>query len=245
MLFKDKVVIITGAGSGIGFATAEKFLAEGAHVLAFDKKIAGCEPLEDVAKKYFTEVQIVEGDVSRVKDIKALFTWLKKTWRRVDVLVNNAGVSKHEAFEKVSEEDFDKTLAVNLKGPFFMAQEAAKLMQKGVIVNVASVEGLIGCATHSDYVASKGGLISLTRSLALELAPDIRVNAVAPGPTETPMIEWTVKDPALRRKRLSQIPLARFGKPEEIAEAILWLASDKSSFCTGSILVIDGGLSAK
>ena len=245
MLFKDKVVIVTGAGSGIGFAAAEKFLAEGAKVLAFDKKIAGCEPLEDWAQKYYTEVQIVEGDVSSLKDIRTLFTWLKKTWNKLDILVNNAGVSKHQPFEKVSEADFDKTIGVDLKGTFFMAQEAAKMMNKGAIVNVASVEGLVGYTTHADYVAAKSAVIGLTRALALDLAPDIRVNAVAPGPTETPMTEWATKDPSIRRKRLSEIPMSRFGKPEEIAEAILWLASGKASFCTGSVLVVDGGLSAK
>jgi meso-butanediol dehydrogenase / (S,S)-butanediol dehydrogenase / diacetyl reductase len=245
MLFKDKVVIVTGAGSGIGYATAERFLQEGARVVAFDKNIKNCEALEDVAEKYFTEVQIIEGDLAEVKQIKAVFTWLKKKWGHLDILINNAGISKHSVFEKISEDDFEKTMCVNVKGSFFMAQEAVAMIKRGVIINVASVEGLVGCASHADYVASKGAMISLTKALALEFAPDIRINAVAPGPIDTPLIIQTTRDPQARRRRLSEIPMARFGRPEEVAEGILWLASDKASFCTGTILTIDGGFSAK
>ncbi len=245
---KNKVIVITGARRGMGKADALLFAEKGAKVVVSDISQEDCQAVVDEIEKKGGEALAVKCDVSKKEEVDNLFKKTIEKFGRVDVLVNNAGICQFKPFIDLTEEEWDRTLNINLKGYFLCAQAAAKEMVKqksGVIVNIASVAmGQLGVGLSNivHYCASKGGIAAMTEALALELAPyNIRVNAIAPGMIETPMIDSVKQDSKAMEEMLDRIPLRRVGKPEEIADLVVFLASDKSSYITGSIVVIDGG----
>lgn len=253
MDFKGKVVLVTGAGSGIGRATAILFARHGATVavnaLPPDHLQNGEITLEMV-RSAGSEGIFLQGDVSNAKDAAAIVEATVRAFGRLDILVNNAGIVLPGRVDDTSEEDFDMTMLVNVKGTFLMSKFAVLQMKKqgsGVIVNVASVAALKGHKDRCAYSASKGAVVSLTRAMAMDLVQDgIRVNCVCPGTTLTPALEEKIRraeDPeAMRASFLARQPLGRLGKAEEIAHAILFACCDEAAYMDGSILTIDGGM---
>ncbi len=245
---KGKVAIITGARRGMGKADALAFAKNGAKVVVTDISQEECELVFDEIKKNGGEGLAVKCDVTDKKEIEEMVKKTVDKFGKVDILVNNAGICQFKPFLELTEEEWDRTLDINLKGYFLCAQTVAKEMVKqksGTIVNIASVVmGQIGMgmAGLAHYSASKGGIAALTKTLALEFAPyNIRVNAIAPGAIDTPMAASTKADPKVLEATLAMIPLHRMGKAEEIANTVLFLTSDASSYVTGSIVVVDGG----
>ncbi len=246
----DKVAVITGSKSGIGLATAQLFAAEGAKVVLADLKDARQEAEE--IKKRGAEAFFFQVDVSSAKEVNSLFAEIRGRHGRVDILVNNAGIELAKKVTETSEREWDRLMATNLKGVFLCSKAAITLMQSqrsGVIVNVASELGLVGGQDIAAYCASKGGVVQLTRAMALDHAQDhIRVNCVCPGPVETPLLRRIFgqgKDPQReRRETIEKIPLGRLGRPEEISSVILFLASEESSYMTGAAVAVDGGWSS-
>jgi NAD(P)-dependent dehydrogenase (short-subunit alcohol dehydrogenase family) len=244
---QGKTALITGGNSGMGLATALAFAEAGARVA-----IAGRDPktLEEARKQLPAGSLAAVADVSKLADLDALVAQVEQHFGALDILFANAGLAKFGPSVEVSESEFDQQLDVNLKGAFFTLQKSLRLMGKGgsVILN-ASVVASKGMAGTAAYTASKGGVVSMTRALAAELAPQgIRVNVISPGPIDTP-IYGRLGLPADARDGFAksieaQTPLGRFGNSSEIATAALFLASDASSFMTGSELVVDGGISA-
>ncbi len=237
---KDKRVLITGGAGGIGTATAARFLEEGSRVVVLDRDDAALRRLRG-------ELPLLSGtisaDVSDPDDIARGFEELDDLVGSLDVLSNNAGISIRHRFMDISPQEWREVMEVNLNGVFFVAQQAARRMlagEGGVILNMGSTNGLMGYHYYADYNASKAGVIELTRSMALELAPKVRVNAVCPGFVLTPMqqAEYT---PEKLRAFASKLPLNRLGRPEDIAALFAFLASDDASFITGQFFVIDGG----
>lgn len=249
----DKVCVITGAGSGIGRAAALLFAGEGAKVVAADVNPSASAETARVIEKIGGEARAVDVDVSNAASVQWMLQKTVEAYGRLDVLVNNAGYGFAATVEQTEEADWDRLMAVNLKGVFLGCKYAIPLMRRqggGVIVNTASVVAVVGIENRAAYCASKGGVAALTRAMALDHVRDgIRINCVAPGTIETPYftdIFAKSADPQTLRKGLEQRhPMERLGKPEEIAYAMLFLASDDSSFCTGSTLVVDGGMSAR
>lgn len=248
MDLKNKVAIITGARRGMGKAHALALAQAGAKVVVSDIALADCKKVVEEIEKKKGEAIAVQCDVSKKAEVDQMVETAIKKWGRVDVLINNAGICQFKPFLELTEEDWDRTININLKGYFLCAQAVAKEMVKqksGVIVNVASIAmGQVGCgfATLAHYTASKGGIVGMTETMAIELAPyNIRVNAVAPGAIDTPMVDPLKSDQKILEGTLAQIPLHRMGKPEEVASLVLFLASDASSYMTGSTVVVDGG----
>jgi NAD(P)-dependent dehydrogenase (short-subunit alcohol dehydrogenase family) len=250
MRMKEKVAIITGAWSGIGLATARRFAAEGAVVVIADVKDAS--PVANELVGTGAEARFVHTDVSNASQVEALFEQTLSTYGRLDVLVNNAGIELPKRITDTAEAEWDRLMDVNLKGVFLCSRAATVAMKHqggGVIVNVGSELGLVGGSEIAAYCATKGGVVQLTKAMAVDHAADgIRVNCVCPGPVTTPLLEATIQgsaDPEKeRRSILDKTLMKRFGHPMEIASAILFLASDESSYMTGSILVVDGGATA-
>jgi len=248
MRLAGKVAIVTGAGSGIGRATAILFAEEGAKVVVADVESgSGRETVEEISKNGGTAVQAVV-DVSRADEVRALIKICMINFGKLDVLFNNAGIEGlGGSLWKMKEDNWDRVIDVNLKSVFLGCKYAIPQMKKtkGSIINTASELGLIGSTTRPAYSASKGGIIALTRSLALQCAPyGIRVNCICPGATETPLLIRFVGERQRRgklREVTREIPLRRLGKPVDVAYAALYLASEESSFVTGSVLVVDGG----
>ena len=245
---KGKVVIITGARQGMGKADALLFAKNGAKVTVADISQEECQLVVEEIEKSGGEALAVKCDVASEKEVEEMVKKTVDKFGKVDILVNNAGICQFKPFLEMTEEEWKKTLDINLKGYFLCAREAAKEMVKhksGAIVNIASVVmGQIGMgmAGLAHYSASKGGIAALTKTLALELAPyNIRVNAIAPGAIDTPMAASAKADQKTLEQTLAVIPLHRMGKPEEIASTVLFLTSDASSYITGSIVVVDGG----
>jgi NAD(P)-dependent dehydrogenase (short-subunit alcohol dehydrogenase family) len=248
--FEKKVVLITGAGVGIGRAAAVRFAKEGAKVAVNSVTPAnGGETLRLVQAAGGAGIYI-QGDVSKDADARRMVEETVKAFGRIDVLVNNAGIVLPGRIDNTSEEDWDRTMAVNLKGPFLVSRHAIPEMQKaggGVIVNTSSVVALKGVKERAAYTASKGGLLALTKAMAADYIGDkIRVNAVCPGTTYTPSLERRIQafaDPEKARADfIARQPMGRLGTDEEIASAILFAAADESGFLNGAGIAIDGGM---
>ena len=244
----DKIAIITGAGSGIGAATAIRFVEEGASVLLADINEPGLvEVAHQIADEQKVKIQV--ADVLDESAIAACVQAAVDTWGRVDILVNNAGLGNNVPLADATKELMDRIWGVNLRAPIFFCKHAIPHMRPGsAIVNVASISSTCGIPGQAVYAPSKGGVLQLTRQLAIEYAKqNIRVNAVAPGSIETPML-WG-DDPEASKPLLDWLldkhPIGRFGKPVEVANAILFLASDEASFITGANLPVDGGYTAQ
>ncbi len=240
-----KVAIITGAGRGIGNATARKFLQEGARVVFCDVVPQRVDAALD-ALRPLGEVRGLIGDVTDPTFCDALVREAVAAFGELHILVNNAGIAIGKPFLEHTDADWDRTLAVNLKAIFVLSQRAARVMiaqgKGGAIVNMASTNGLMGEANLAAYNASKGGVVLLTKSMAIELAPyRIRVNAVCPGLIRTDLPLESGFDEAAMRDYLNKIPLRRLGTPEEVANLFAFLASDEASFITGAPFIIDGG----
>lgn len=253
MVFLDKVVAVSGAAMGIGKAAALAFAREGARVALVDSDVyAGKQALQEF-EGLLGEAALFTCDVSDEAQVKALLEGILQHWGRLDVCVNNAGIYIQADILGTSLADWERILRVNLTGVFLLSKYAAEVMVRqggGVIVNVASEAGLVGIAGQVAYNTSKAALIGLTRSCAVDLAQyGIRANAVCPGTTDTPLVRQAVEraaDPAGARRKLESVrPLNRLGKVEEIAAAILFMASDEAGYATGSILSIDGGYTAQ
>jgi len=235
-----KRVLITGGAGGIGTATAARFLEEGAHVAVLDRD-------EQAGRRLLQTLPALEGllvaDVADAAAVERAFQELDSIWGGLDVLINNAGISLRHAFLDITPQEWRQVLDVNLLGIFLVAQQAARRMLAGgggVILNMGSTNGIAGYPFYADYNASKAGVIELTRSMALELAPTVRVNAVCPGFILTPMQEAEYT-PEMQQAFAAKVPLNRLGRPEEVAALFAFLASDDAAFITGQALVIDGG----
>lgn len=253
MRLKDKVCVITGAGSGIGAEAARLFAAEGAVVVAADKRGDAASAVAAGIAAAGGRAEAGRVDVAVSAEVKALLEGVAARHGRLDVLVNNAGYGIAGTVEDTSEEDWAALMRVNLDGVFHGCKHAVPLMRAaggGVIVNTASTVSRVGIANRAAYVASKGAVAALTRAVALDhVGEGIRCNCVAPGTIESPYFEEIFarsNDPAgLRRALEGRQPMGRMGEPVEIARAMLFLASDESSFCTGSTLFADGGWTAR
>lgn len=248
MDLKDKVVIITGARRGMGRTHALTLAKAGAKVVVSDISLSDCEKVVKEIKDDGGEAIAVECDVTKKEEIEEMTRKTVDKFGKVDILVNNAGIAQFKPFLEMTEEEWDRTLDINLKGYFLCAQACAKEMAKqksGVIVNIASVamgQQGVGFPNIVHYCASKGGIVGMTEALAVELAPyNIRVNAISPGMIETPMIDSVKQDPKMMEAMLARVPMHRVGQPEEVSNLVLFLASDQSSYMTGSTVVIDGG----
>ena len=240
---KGKRVLITGGASGIGAATASRFLEEGSVVCVLDRD---SEARTQAQKQMPQLVGTLAADVSDLTQVTAAFAEAVRIMGGVDVLVNNAGISIRHKFLDITPEEWDRVIAVNLTGVFYVAQTAAKHMWErgsGVILQTASTNGVMGYPYYADYNATKAGVIELTRSMALELAPKVRVCAVAPGYVLTPMQRAEYTDAMLDEVN-GKIPLRRHAKPEEIAALFAFLASDDAAYMTGQVYTADGGETA-
>jgi NAD(P)-dependent dehydrogenase (short-subunit alcohol dehydrogenase family) len=252
MLLAGKVAIVTGAAQGIGQACAVRLAAEGAKVVLCDVNDRAGERAAAAIQARGGTAAYVHCDVSKAADVAGALRAALDAYRRVDVLVNNAGVVDDAPFLELPLDELDRVLAVNLRGAFLMAQAVAQQMvgqgkarggrAAGAIVNMSSINERFGLPDHVAYSMSKGGISQLTKAMAVALAPHgIRVNAVGPGTIDTPLIKSVIKDKAFRAKVLSRTPLGRFGRPAEIAAIVAWLASEEASYVTGTTLFADGG----
>ncbi len=236
---KSKKVLVTGGASGIGHATAARFLEEGCAVCVIDRD---ADNRARVARELPNLAGVIDADVSDIQQVRRAFDEAVDQLGSVDVLINNAGISIRHDFLEITQQEWNEVLAVNLTGIFNMAQTAARHMMKkgsGVILNTASTAGSIGYPHYADYSASKGGVIGLTLSMALELAPVVRVNAISPGYVLTPMQRAEYTDDMLEAVN-RKIPMRRHAKPEEIAALFAFLASEDAAFATGQVYIMDG-----
>lgn len=239
-----RVAYVTGGSRGIGEAIVHQLAADGFHVIAVARN---AEKLQAVVKSCADKGQSVEAESVDIADAAALTASIEKTIEkhgRLDVLVNNAGITRDGLFMRMDDKDFDDVLNTNLRSAFVACRAAARIMIRakyGRIINMASVSGIIGNAGQVNYSASKGGLIAMTKSVARELAgKNVTANCVAPGFTTTDMTD--VLPPQIKEKVVEMIPLRRFGTPADIANAVAFLASEKSGYITGQVLAVDGGM---
>lgn len=236
---KSKRILITGGASGIGAATASRFVEEGSAVCVLDRDSAA---LQRIKKEMPKLAGTVEADVSNLSQVQKALVEASKLMGGMDVLINNAGISIRHKFLEITPQEWDKVIAVNLTGVFNVAQTAARHMMEregGVILQTASTNGLVGQPFYADYNATKAGVIELTKSMALELAPKIRVCAVAPGYVMTPMQRAEYTDEMFAELN-AKLPLRRHAQPEEIAALFAFLASDDAAYITGHVYTIDG-----
>ena len=253
MRLKGKVCFVTGAGSGMGRVAAAMFCREGARVAVADLNADACEEAAAEARAAGGgDAFGVLCDVTREQDVREAIATTVARYGRLDALYNNAGIMMEEDRSVVDTEEWvwDRTLAVNLKGIYLCCKHGIPEMLRGSggsVINIASFVALVGCSVPQDaYTATKGAVIALTKSLAVQFGPrGVRSNAICPGPIETPLLtEWLLKDPEARRVRLARNPTGRFGKPEDIVNAGIYLASDESAWTNGAVLVIDGGITS-
>ncbi len=241
---KDKVAIITGSGQGIGKATAVLFAREGATVIVAEYNKDTGEAVATEIDEAGGEGRFVQVDIANRESVQALISDVLETNGNIDVLVNNAGVIKDNTLEKMTDEEFDRVISVNLRGTYICTKEVVEIMRKqssGVILNAASVVALYGNFGQTNYVASKAGVIGMTKVWARELGKyGIRVNAVAPGFISTDMIKDIPEN--VIEMMLKKVPLRRMGQIEEVASVYAWLASDDASYVTGTIINVDGGV---
>jgi NAD(P)-dependent dehydrogenase (short-subunit alcohol dehydrogenase family) len=240
---KDKRVLVTGGASGIGAATAARFLEEGSRVCVLDRDAQACAHIRHELPSLG---EAIIADVTDLMQVEAAFAEAIRLMDGVDVVINNAGISIRHKFLDITPEEWERVLSVNLTGVFYVAQTAARHMWEngsGVILQTASTNGIMGYPFYADYNATKAGVIELTRSMALELAPKVRVCAVAPGYVLTPMQRAEYSDAMLDEVN-QKIPLRRHAKPEEIAGLFAYLASDDGAFATGHVFTMDGGETA-
>jgi 3-oxoacyl-[acyl-carrier protein] reductase len=237
-----KVAVVTGASRGIGSAIA-KALSENGYQLVLNYRSSRDE-LEALVASLPTEAVLVQADVGSYEASETIINTAKERFGRVDLLVNNAGITRDNLLMRMSEEDFDAVNDTNLKGTFNCTKHVSRMMVKqrfGRIINISSVVGIYGNAGQANYAASKAGIIGFTKAVAKELAPrNITVNAIAPGFIATQMTD-AISDEA-KAASVERIPLARFGKPEDIAKAVIFLASDDANYITGQVIQIDGGM---
>lgn len=247
----DTVAVVTGGTRGIGRAISETLAKAGANVVPTSRTKSDVEDAAERIRDLGSESLTMPTDVTDTTDVATLFETVAKELGSVDILVNNAGINPVSAMgnpETVDPEEFQSALRVNLQGAFICTHEAGEfLLDKngGCIVNIASVSGLVGTKQQHSYVASKHGVVGLTKSTALDWAPKVRVNAIAPGYVSTVMTEPIKESKGLYESILSDVPVDRFADPEEIAGAALFLASDMASYITGECMVVDGGWTAK
>jgi NAD(P)-dependent dehydrogenase (short-subunit alcohol dehydrogenase family) len=243
-----QVAIVTGASSGIGRASALALTRQGAKVTLVARRVKRLEEIKKEIEKMGGEALVVKTDVLVKDEIENMVKKTVEKWSRVDILLNNAGIAIMKPFLELTQEDWDRTLEVNLRGQFLCAQAVAREMKKqksGRIINVASVasgQQGIGTAGAAHYCASKGGVTALTEALAVELAPfNINVNCIAPGLIETEMTEGILRDEQMKKALLTKIPKGRPGKVEEIANVVVFLASHEAEYVNGVMWVVDGG----
>ena len=249
MRLEDKVAIITGGGSGIGRGITLSFIREGAKVVVADWSEEGGKETVSLVEKEGGEVLFVKTDVSKHEDIDKMVETCLNTFGRVDILVNNAGIVKIAPLHETPEEDWDAVLDVNLKGVFLGSKRVIPEMLKigqGKIISIASIAGLVGFDQTGPYCASKGGIIALTREMALEYAKNkINVNCIAPGVIRTAMTKEMLEDENQRKGFEAETVYPRLGEPEDIAHMAVYLASSESDFVTGQTLTVDGGWTIK
>lgn len=243
-VFEGKVAVVTGAARGIGQAIAGKLAQEGADVVICDLQAEWLAETAGIVEGLGRKALPLAVDVGDGDAVNACIAEVVKVFGKVDIMVNNAGITKDTLLVRMSDEDWDAVLRVNLKGTFLFSRAVAKHMMKqrsGAIVNIASISGIIGTAGQANYAASKAGVIALTKSTANELAArGVRANAIAPGFISSKMTDALSED--VRNQYLSRIPLGRFGTVEDIANAVVFLASEQSSYLTGQTLNVNGGM---
>lgn len=244
MTLENKVALVTGAGQGIGKATALMLAEEGADVIINDVRVKAAEATARDVEKLGRKTLVHAADVAVRQQVEEMFALIKSEFGRIDILVNNAGITRDGFLVNLTEEEWDLVMDVNLKGVFNCTQLAARMMSEqnaGRIVNLSSATAQMGNIGQVNYAASKGGVISVTKTLARELAPfNINVNAVAPGFIETPMTD-AVPD-KVKQQFVNSIPLKRMGKPQDVARVIKFLVSDDSAYITGQTIACNGGL---
>ena len=242
--FDGKVALVTGAARGIGQATALKLAAEGADIALCDLRKEWIEDTESKVRALGRRAESFAMNVAVGDDVTRAVGEVEKAFGRIDVLINNAGITKDGLLMRMSEEDWDNVLEINLKGTFLCTKAVSRIMMKqrsGAIVNVASIIGLIGNAGQCNYSASKAGVIALTKSVAKELAArNIRANAVAPGFIATKMTDELSDD--VKKQMLDNIPLKRFGSPDDVANVIAFLAGDEAAYVSGQVVTVCGGM---
>jgi dihydroanticapsin dehydrogenase len=251
--FANKKVFISGGATGIGEAAVLLFAQQGAIVTIFDRDIENGEKCLQKILDGGGRGIFISGNLIYPEEIERAIDQSLKTYGGIDILINNAGVESPYSVHEMPIEEWDRVMAVNLRGMYLMAKAVIPIMKKsggGAIVNTASISGLLGWPISAAYCVSKGGVIQLTKQMAVDYAQDnIRVNCIAPGTTLTPLIERIFQqesEPEKAKQQISQMhPLGRFAQPEEIAQAILFLASEDASFITGAVLPVDGGYTAK
>jgi len=251
MRLKNKVAIITGGGAGIGKAVAERFASEGAHVVVAEIDAKNGESTADAIKTTGGEALFVRTDVSQENEVKAMVKAALERYARIDILFNNAAIivfGKDTRAHELTNEVWDRTLAVNLTGYWLCAKYVIPAMLKqgrGVIINVASPTGMLGFQNITAYSASKGGVFGLTRAMAADYAPDhIRVNAIVPGAMDTPMNAEEFSDPEARKKYTAITPAGRLGLADDVSGMDVFLATEDSDYCVGGIYMVDGGATA-
>ncbi len=252
MRLRGKVVLITGGASGMGRLAAVTFAREGARVVPVDVSAKAGEDAAAEISRSGGEAFFVQADVGREDQVRTAVRRAVERFGRLDVLYNNAGIfpERDGSVVDLDESIWDQVMTVNLKGIYLCCKHGIPELIRaggGSIINVASFVALVGCSVPQDaYTASKGGVIALTKSLAVQFGPKrIRSNAIAPGPIETPLLmSWLLNNPEAKKRRLDRIPMSRFGRPEDIVQMALYLASDESTWVNGSVLVVDGGITS-